>query len=69
MPYYRVYILDRANHIKDAQVYNYPNDLAALAQGERLCGDNEVEIWEGSRIIARVKTSNAPLTDNDPKSI
>ena len=69
MPDYRIYVLDREGHIRMAQAICYQDDLDALAETERLSRRESIEIWEGSRIVARVNPNSAPLSTNDHKSL
>ena len=54
MPDYCIYFLGRDNRIKQAQPFRCKDDQSALAEGERICGEDLVEIWERSRLVARV---------------
>ena len=42
------------------------DDLQALEEAERESAVNTVEVWQGSRRVARVKRGNAPLLATDP---
>ena len=41
----------------------------ALAEGERLSDKSAVEVWDGSRLVARVKPGNAALNAQDSYSL
>jgi hypothetical protein len=54
---YRAYILAIDGHrfvwAKDF-LTNHPNDAAAVDAAKQLSAEHEVEVWEGSRLVARV---------------
>jgi hypothetical protein len=41
------------------------DDLAALAEAERLSITHTIEVWQGLRKVARVKKANAALNSRD----
>lgn len=45
------------------------DDLDALAEGVRQSDFHAVEIFQGMRLVARVKMGNAPLDASDPYSL
>ncbi len=45
------------------------DDLAALDEGVRRSKRRSIEIWDGPRLVARVKLGNAPLTAGDLHSL
>jgi hypothetical protein len=65
MRHYRIYSLDDQGRISFAHETQCPDDLAALSEGEKLSDHGAVEVWEGSRLVARVKAENAPLNSKD----
>jgi VCBS repeat-containing protein len=66
---YRICSLDVQGHIFYAFELACRDDLDALAEGERLSDDSAVEVWDGSRLVARVKPGNASLTVQDSYSL
>ena len=66
---YRICALDEAGRVSHAHEFDCRDDLLALAEGERLSHANAVEVWEGSRLVARVKPGNAPLNAQDARSL
>jgi hypothetical protein len=66
---YRICSLDVQGHIFDAFELVCRDDLDALAEGERLSDKSAVEVWEGCRLVARVKPGNASLTAQDSYSL
>ena len=45
------------------------DDLAALDLGQMIAAWSAVEIWDGSRKVARVKKNNAKLNEIDSASL
>jgi len=45
------------------------DDLAALEQAVRHSARHAVEVWQGPRLVARVKLGNAPLDATDLHSL
>lgn len=69
MHHYRFYNLGRDNRIVSAQDVDCRDDLDALDAGEKASGAGPVEIWQGKRLVARVKEGNAPLNVFDRTSL
>ena len=69
MQQYKICSLNPVGHIEFAHDINCRDDLDALAEGERISSSNDVEIWQGARLVARVKQGNAPLTAADHFSL
>ena len=69
MKQYRVYSLDQAGRIALAQDVHCRDDLDALTWAENAVGREGLEIWEGARLVARVKPDNAPLNAGDRRSL
>ena len=44
------------------------DDLTALREAERLSKTHTIEVWDGSRRVARVKKGNAALVPEDRRS-
>ena len=66
---YKLYCLDDAQHILSASTVVAQDDLAALKEAEKLCEKNGIEVWQGTRCVARVKKGNAPLDMSDRISL
>ena len=63
MPDYRLYCVGEDGHITNRHDYAGKDDLDALAQAQKLCGQHEIEVWEGARFVTRVGTDgSASLT-------
>jgi hypothetical protein len=65
MRVYRVYSMNEEGRILLAHEVRCNDDLAALAEAEKYSEDNATEVWEGGRLVARVKLSNAELNAQD----
>jgi hypothetical protein len=66
---YRFNFVDFEGRITHAKAVQCLDDLDALAEGERVACTDMIEIWDGSRIVARVKPGNAPLQAGDTKCL
>jgi hypothetical protein len=66
---YRIYQLDGEGRIALARGVSCPDDLAALAEAEYHSAGHPVEVWQGARLVARVKADNLPLDAADPTSL
>jgi hypothetical protein len=51
---YKLYCIGLDGHIDKRHDYKGPDDVAALVQARRICGQHEMEVWDGARFIARV---------------
>jgi hypothetical protein len=51
---YHLYCIDHKNHIRSRHSFVLVDDLAALDAGKKLCGEYEIEAWEGTRLVARL---------------
>jgi hypothetical protein len=64
VPIYRVCVLTEDDQIWDPPiVLAYENDQDAVRQAEQLVDGNDVELWEESRFVARVKSKPAGTGD------
>jgi hypothetical protein len=55
MPEYRFYSIRDDGHIAGPAVnYAAPDDRAAVKQAQSLSKTNDVEVWEGPRVVAYV---------------
>ena len=69
MNHYLIRSLDRQGCVALAQAVLCRDDLDGLAQGEAHSYRNDVEIWQGTRLVARIKLGNAPLDAQDARSL
>lgn len=65
MKRYRICSLDTDGQITLVFEMACRDDLDALAEGESIAARNRVEVWDGRRLVARVKPGNAPLDAHD----
>jgi hypothetical protein len=65
MKHFELRFLDRLDVIIVTRSYIGPDDLAALAEAERVSATHTIEVWEGIRKVARVKKGNVPLSFTD----
>jgi hypothetical protein len=66
---YRLHCLDENQRITSSSDVVARDDLAALEQAEKLCEKQGMEVWQGTRRVARVKKGNAPLDASDRMSL
>jgi hypothetical protein len=66
---YRIFLLDSQGHIYLSHEVECRDDLAALAEGEKLSSKSAVEVWEDGRLVARVKAQNMALNAEDRLSL
>ncbi|HEY7998150.1 MAG TPA: hypothetical protein VIE87_04945 [Pseudolabrys sp.] len=53
MPEYRFYRINDKGHIAGpAEGNEFPNDEAATKQAKQLLNGHDIEIWQGTRIVA-----------------
>lgn len=65
MRQFELRFLDRLDVVILARAYTSHDDLGALEEAERLCTTHTIEIWEGTRRVARVKKGNAAFNPED----
>ncbi len=54
---YRIYLLDRANHVVEVAWIAAASDGEALAAARVMSGASRREIWLGTRLVATVHVS------------
>ena len=60
MPAYRIYWLDRDNHITAADcLIADTDDIVRNGAGAHLGTASAVEVWQGARMVVRVKSNGA----------
>ena len=53
MPAYRFYSIERTGHITTPPSYHeLPDDLSATQEAKKLVNGKDIEIWQGSRLVA-----------------
>jgi hypothetical protein len=61
--HYRIYVLDCRLQILEGHDFAAPDDITALDQGMSLSAANPVEIWEHSRLVARIGMTGEAIPD------
>ncbi|MFO1247496.1 MAG: hypothetical protein U1E93_04565 [Alphaproteobacteria bacterium] len=69
MKRYRICSLYLEGQVNFAVELTCRDDLHALSEGESVSAQHAVEIWDGARLVARVKAGNAALTAQDHHSL
>lgn len=65
MPGYRVYILTESNMIVGAsKVISCDNDADAIGQARKMLDSHALELWAGSRKVARFDPENRNETES-----
>jgi len=60
MKHFELRFHDRLDVVILMRGYVGPDDLAALAEAQRLSVTHTIEVWDGIRKVARVKKGNIP---------
>lgn len=59
MPAYRIYKLDGDNHINDLpKIVLHDSDAEAIEHAERLVDGHDIEIWDGPRLVIKLKSKD-----------
>jgi hypothetical protein len=66
---YTLYSVDDVGHVMSHRLLVARDDLAALEEAEKSCERHDIEVWEGTRRVARVKLGNAALNASDRMSL
>ena len=61
---YRYYRLDGAGHLDDAEWFFSATDRGAIAQVEAQHPETRCEVWQGSRLVAKLSPSQ--VNPDDP---
>lgn len=69
MKVYRICSLSSDGEILLSFQLACPDDLAALSEAETISEVRGSEVWEGQRLVARVKPGNAALATEDRYSL
>jgi hypothetical protein len=54
MTAYRAYIFDEDDHVRKAHVIQADTDEEAASEAMALFPEFDVEVWDGSRLVARL---------------
>lgn len=70
MPGYRFYAIKNDGHIGGPPILrDLPDDLIAVQEARKLGGANDVEIWQGARLVAicsvegEIRNASAAIDD------
>ena len=66
---YAIHLLDGRGAIAASHTVLCRDDLEALSEGVKCSEAHAIEIWQGRRLVARVKPGNAPLDAGDARSL
>lgn len=61
MAHYRLYVLDREDHIRHAFDLECEDDEQAVAQTEARRAGQTLELWQGARRVVRFDAERAPF--------
>jgi hypothetical protein len=65
MKQFELRFLDRLDVVILVRAYMFHDDLGALDEAEKLSITHTIEVWEGSRRVARVKKGNVAFGPED----
>jgi hypothetical protein len=61
MPNYRIYVLDKDDHVREPpQVFDCADDAAAVEKAVQLLNGRPVEVWDHSRHVIRLEPADKP---------
>ena len=70
MSEYKLYCIGSDGRVAMRHDYSARDDLASLERAKELCGEYEIEVWHGSRFVARVtKDGTASLIEQNAQSV
>ena len=58
---YEICSLDGSGHVCRSQALICRSDLVALQVARKEPGSHEIEIWQGPRLVARIKRDDRPV--------
>jgi hypothetical protein len=65
MANYRIYVLDKDDHVREPpQVFDCPDDAAAVEKASPLLNGRAVEVWDHSRLVARMEPTDKRQVSN-----
>jgi hypothetical protein len=68
---YHAYCIDDANRVVSRHDFVLRDDIAAFEEARELCGEHEVEVWQRTRLVARLAkdglASRRPLVGPEPE--
>lgn len=69
MKQFEIRFLDRLEVPVIIRAFSAHDDLTALREAQRLCKTHTIEVWDGSRRVARVKKGSAARVTEDRQSL
>ena len=69
MSCYSIHAFDNGGEFALSHTVRCSDDLDALSAGIRRSDSHALEIWQGERLVARVKLGNTPLDATDARSL
>ena len=65
MAYYRFYVLDKDDHVREPpQEFECPGDEAAVEQAVQLLNGQVIEVWDHSRLVSRLEPADKRQVSN-----
>jgi hypothetical protein len=65
MANYRIYVLDKDDHVREPpQVVECPDDEAAVEKAAQLLNGRAIEIWDHSRRVVRLEPTDKRQVSN-----
>ena len=52
--FYKIYVLNSNHCVSLAYDFMGPDDAGAIREGTKHAAQNDVEVWQGDRIVARI---------------
>jgi hypothetical protein len=59
MQSYRLYRIDKSDHVQITLNFEAKNDLVAFAQAQKMRASQTVEVWQGERRIGRIENQSS----------
>jgi hypothetical protein len=60
LPIYRAYLFDKEDCVSSVHVVQAEDDRGAVDEAEELADGNDVEIWNGIRLVVRLANKSEP---------
>ena len=65
MAYYRFYVLDKDDHVREPpHVFECPGDEAAVEQAIQLLNAQVIEVWDHARLVSRLEPADKRQVSN-----
>lgn len=69
MPNYRAYLVDADGQFRAVVELDCPDDDAAVEKAKLLVEGYDIELWERTRIVARLARPKTPTTYTGPNAV